>query len=386
MVISTILAQPIVNQMMKVVDYNINIMNEQGIIVASADPSRMNQIHQGALEVIESKQERIIYYSDSNQMFGTRAGVNLPIEIDQEIIGVVGITGDPDEVYRIAKIVKITVESLIKQNYLQHQLQYRQHALENWGLDLINRQYDQIDDLERRSRILKINTDLFCGIIVLEIMKLRRLIDEDDLNRYDERQKLISRIYELLYLHAPMSPFIFYAGEGRFVVSTIFDRHHEADEGVAFAKYLYEKLKKAKMKAHLGVSCVYKGIEGYRRGYHEAKQSLDLLLKLKPSSFVSHIDEWGLYRVLDHISPETRAFYLNRFFQKRKRLNDELLHTLEVFLDSNLNVTQTADKLFIHRNTLLYRLDKIREEWGLNPKVFSDAVKLKLLLLCLKFD
>src|SRR5690625_2769403 len=98
------MAQPIVDQMIKVIDYNVNIMNHEGLIVASGDKSRIHQKHQGALEAIELKRERVIYEPDFEDMVGTNIGVNVPIEIKEDIVGVVGITGDPrSEERRVGK-------------------------------------------------------------------------------------------------------------------------------------------------------------------------------------------------------------------------------------------------------------------------------------------
>src|SRR5699024_781114 len=114
--------QPIVDQMIKVIDYNVNIMNHEGIIVASGNEQRVHQVHQGALEAIELKRERIIHRSDYENMVGTNVGVNVPIEIKGSIVGVVGITGDPTKIYKFIHIIKITVETLLEQKLLIEQL------------------------------------------------------------------------------------------------------------------------------------------------------------------------------------------------------------------------------------------------------------------------
>jgi len=63
-----------------------------------------------------------------------------------------------------------------------------------------------------------------------------------------------------------------------------------------------------------------------------------------------------------------------------KNINEFLLETMKGFFDNNLSVTQTAKALFIHRNTLLYRLERIKKIIGLDPKKFDDAVLLRIAL------
>lgn len=157
MIITSELAQPIVNKMMRVVDHNINIMNHEGIIVASGDRKRLQQKHQGAIEVIQLKRERIIYVADTSHLAGTQPGVNLPINFGNEIIGTVGITGDPTKVYKISHIVKVTVESLIQQQYLSDKLRYRQKAIEEWFFDLINPNFTDEEELKTRTAFLNLD-------------------------------------------------------------------------------------------------------------------------------------------------------------------------------------------------------------------------------------
>ena len=61
--------------------------------------------------------------------------------------------------------------------------------------------------------------------------------------------------------------------------------------------------------------------------------------------------------------------------------NDELMHTVKVFFENNLNLSATSKNAFMHRNTLIYRLEKIKKEIGLNVKNFEDARILKNIML-----
>ncbi|QHE63522.1 hypothetical protein FHE72_22900 [Rossellomorea vietnamensis] len=89
------LAYPIIEKLKTIVHYNINIMNESGVIVASTDSTRINQVHEGALYVLKQKSSLIIFENDLDKYHGSKEGINLPIEFMGEIIGVVGVTGSP---------------------------------------------------------------------------------------------------------------------------------------------------------------------------------------------------------------------------------------------------------------------------------------------------
>lgn len=99
--ISKELAQKIANQIMADLDYNINVMNTDGRIIASGESSRIGDIHQGALSVIKEQKRNIIYHNTATE----KQGINDPIFIGEECVGVVGISGEPNEVMKVKKVV-----------------------------------------------------------------------------------------------------------------------------------------------------------------------------------------------------------------------------------------------------------------------------------------
>lgn len=101
-------AQNIVGRMMDVTPYNVNIMNDKGIIIGSGDTHRINTLHEGAIEAIAKK--KLIEISAGG--VGTKPGINTPIFFGNRIIGVIGITGKPEEVRPFVELVRITAELL----------------------------------------------------------------------------------------------------------------------------------------------------------------------------------------------------------------------------------------------------------------------------------
>ncbi|MBJ6360784.1 PucR family transcriptional regulator [Paenibacillus sp. GCM10012307] len=92
-----------------------------------------------------------------------------------------------------------------------------------------------------------------------------------------------------------------------------------------------------------------------------------------------------LERLLNSIPEAQRALYMEQMLNRSDVIIEpEILMTLETFFGLDCNVSETAKKLYIHRNTLLYRLDKLKQETGLDVRVFSDAVLVKIILLLYK--
>ena len=104
-------AQDIVDKMMQDIPYNINIMNEQGIIMGSGQKERVGTIHQGAVRALTTGSMIEVWQDGILEKMGT----NEPILINQQHVGVIGISGHPDEVRPFCNIVRTTVSLLIEQ-------------------------------------------------------------------------------------------------------------------------------------------------------------------------------------------------------------------------------------------------------------------------------
>lgn len=111
------IAQAVVDAMRDDVGYSLNVMDHAGRIIASFDPTRIGSTHPGAIKVLESG-EAVEVTADGP---GVRRGINLPIVIGGERIGVVGITGDPDEVRPLARLVRTMVTLHIEREQTLHE-------------------------------------------------------------------------------------------------------------------------------------------------------------------------------------------------------------------------------------------------------------------------
>ena len=128
------LAQSIVNKVMEVIPYNVNIMNENGVIIGSGDLSRIGSLHDGALKALKNK-KTVEIFKDYEY---AKAGVNIPIFFREKIVGVIGITGLPEIVNPFARIVSITAQLLISQEYTLNQHLIKQKLVEEFIYEWLN--------------------------------------------------------------------------------------------------------------------------------------------------------------------------------------------------------------------------------------------------------
>jgi len=376
MEITTELAYPIVQRVMSFVDFNINIMNHRGVIVASGDKNRLNQRHDGAIQVLESKDKMIIHENNVNTLKGTKPGINLPITFNQEVVGVVGVTGNPDELYQVTRVIQMSVEVLIQQIDMNNQTQYRRQVMEGWILDLITPgevPYSKLDSIAQHYLHIQ-HQELSMSVLLLRVEEIRMLEQDQEL------QSLLSqkeKLFNMISLVTQDQAYYAYLQEGLFFIALPVSTNQ--NQSKALGQKLVRYLTSEGYTPYVSMGNGYKTIEGYRKSYFQANQSLQLLERFQ-NTRVSHIEDWGLLRLVESVPISTREDFYNQYHSQLEGLSKELERTLQVFFKCDLNHKATAEQLFIHRNTLHYRLDNITHKMELDPRNFHEAMKLQTLL------
>lgn len=132
-------------------------------------------------------------------------------------------------------------------------------------------------------------------------------------------------------------------------------------------------------KVSAGVGRARSGIIGLIKSCKEADEALSLGRKMWGDNQVYTFNELGLLSVIGQGAKDKKLFFSHQILSK---LDDpDLVKTLQYFFDQNLNLTQTSEKLGIHRNTVIYRLDQIAKIIGKDPRNFDQAVEIKMALL-----
>ena len=131
-----------------------------------------------------------------------------------------------------------------------------------------------------------------------------------------------------------------------------------------------------------GVSDVHRAPEEWPAGYREALNALEIGDRFHPKAPVQVYAHQLLERMAEQIPPEVRLKLRRQVFgdHPEEILTEETLETAESFFEADLNLSVAARQMFVHRNTLNYRLDRIRRETGLDLRVFRDAVVFRLLM------
>ncbi|HEX9172052.1 MAG TPA: sugar diacid recognition domain-containing protein, partial [Telluria sp.] len=135
--LDTVLAQDIVNRTMRIIPFNINVMDAKGVILASADPARIGELHAGALLALAKQRTVEIDAAAAKKLHGAKPGVNLPLTVNGQVCGAIGLSGAPDEVRRFGELVRLTAEMILEQASLASELQRASRYREALVLNLI---------------------------------------------------------------------------------------------------------------------------------------------------------------------------------------------------------------------------------------------------------
>ena len=118
------------------------------------------------------------------------------------------------------------------------------------------------------------------------------------------------------------------------------------------------------------------------QSYRQARRAIEIGRIYRADETIHVYSALLLERFLSDLPPETAAHYHSLLFNRRtaRLFSEEILYTIEMFFRKDLNLSDTARQLYIHRNTLVYRLDKVQRQVGLDLRKFDDAVTFKMLL------
>ncbi|MCM3089913.1 MULTISPECIES: sugar diacid recognition domain-containing protein [unclassified Cytobacillus] len=341
------LAQEIVERTMKILNKNINVMNEEGIIIGSGEKERINQVHDGALLVLKKGESVEIDEKNASGLKGAKPGINLPIQFNNQIIGVVGITGEPEQIRNYAELVKMAAELVLEQSFLMERVQWKQRLQGEIVNLLISEESINESWLEERAGFLGYELNIPRTAIVLKL-------PEELGNDY---QKLINTIHfelgnqDLTGVTFNNEIVILKAGGRSELISSI-----------------KRIVSLSKRKAVIGIGSTSEKSNGLKTSFRHARQLTLIGPDIQPGADYYSYDQYWLEAEISMLSlkeTDTLSFY-DRLRKQDKK--GEMAQTLDVFMKEGGDLGKTADRLYIHRNTLRYRLDKITELTGKDPR------------------
>jgi carbohydrate diacid regulator len=137
----------------------------------------------------------------------------------------------------------------------------------------------------------------------------------------------------------------------------------------------------------IGIGSIVTGISELAASYKEAQVSLEVGKVFDTEKKIISYEYLGIARLIYQLPKRLCGMFLQEIFKRGTidALDNETLFTIQKFFENNLNVSETSRKLFVHRNTLVYRLEKIKKLTGLDLREFDDAIVFKVALMVKKY-
>jgi carbohydrate diacid regulator len=356
------IARDIVEQTTIRLNRNINIMDNTGTIIASANPTRVNQVHDGAIEVLHTGQTLIIHQQERAKWNRSLPGINLPIEFQDDIVGVIGITGNPDEIREFGELVKMNTEIMLRQAYLMEQLEWKQRLKDQIFDSIIKGSFD-LKTLQQKLELIDMAIKPPYQVSILEVSSSSL-----------KRSQLMEVFEQLFSFH---ETFVGFLGMKQMYILTTGIQIENVQRKLTKT---IEHFALKGITARVGSGRSVPLLNEIPLSFQESIHALTLGEVDKPFISYTEIKSKALIYQLDN---ETKKRYYEPILEN---LSAKLIDTLNHFFQCNLNIGECAKKMFIHRNSLIYRLKKVKEITGYNPQELSDVIPLQLAIWLHEMD
>ena len=257
--------------------------------------------------------------------------------------------GGSDDVYMVGKIAAFQIQNLL----VAYKERFdKDNFIKNLLLDNL-----LLVDIYNRAKKLHIDTEVRRVIFIIETKH------EKDTNALDNVRNLLGN---------RTRDFVTAVDEKNIIVVKELEPNDGHTELEKIAENMYTLLKEdGEEDVLIAYGTVVNDIKEVSKSYKEAKLALDV----------------GIGRLIYQLPIPLCKMFIREIFEGKSPddFDEETLTTINKFFENNLNVSETSRQLYIHRNTLVYRLDKLQKSTGLDLRVFEDAITFKIALMVVKY-
>ncbi len=362
----------IIKRLEKIIDKNINIIDCNGIIIASTDPTRIGTIHECGIICAQTKKTVVVTDEMTTLYKGSKQGINLPIIYQNELVGVVGISGNPDEVKQFGLVVKELVELLISEMDLSKKAFLREKAIKDLYESII---LDWKNISEKYCFQLARNLGIQLMGHRIIFVKYRFKIADKKIIDFQQFSDFISSESETAFRNVYISTIC--EGKNNFSILTK-DKNDYQFECELMAKR-FKEIYSAELYFEVGEAC--HNISDYAGSY---KQLQALLTILPFDRLIVNVKDYQFEILLNTIDEEIARNYIKPYEKllncEEKGIDFAIINTLKIYFENDMKVSRTAEISHMHKNTVTYRLSKVRE---LYPHIIDNTFEFMKLYLAI---
>lgn len=349
------LFKSIVSQYKSIIDYPFGILDDEFYVLASSDDSMVGKCIDGLYDIIRKEEHISINRNTAYQ----------PIYIKGKLEFVVYIENTSESSLKLLNILSIAFLNLKKmQDEKLDKSVFVKHLLQDSILP---------SDIYVKAKELKISTDTKRVVYIIKIA-----------SEHGET------VYDILYNMYPSRNVDFLVSideETVVLVKEMPDKcsYKDIDKEANLIKNTINS--EALCTTKIGIGSPVDTVREIAISYKEAKIAIEVSKVFDTEKDIINYEHLGIGRLIYQLPTTLCAKFLDEVFKKDslEELDEDTINTIQKFFENSLNISETARKLFIHRNTLVYRLDKIQKNTGLDLRQFEDAITFKIAMMVKKY-
>ena len=274
------------------------------------------------------------------------------------------VNGSSDDVYMVGKIAAFQIQNLL----VAYKERFdKDNFIKNLLLDNL-----LLVDIYNRAKKLHIETDVRRVIFVIETAR------EKDTGTMEHIRSLLGM---------KSKDFVTAVDERNIIIVKELGTNEGYPEMEKVANEILEILKTEGEEVHIAYGTIVNDIKEVSKSYKEAKLALDVGKIFFDEKDIVAYSTLGIGRLIYQLPLPLCKMFIREIFEGKSpdEFDEETLTTINKFFENSLNVSETSRQLYIHRNTLVYRLDKLQKSTGLDLRVFEDAITFKIALMVVKY-
>lgn len=349
------LFQGVIHQMKDAIDRTIGVVDETSVVIACSELGRIGEVNDSINAETLSATVPFVIDGHTFKSFGSLSRSEYAVFV----------SGADEEAQKVAQLLAVSLSS-IKQYY--DEKYDRSNFIKNVILDNI-----LPGDIYIKARELRFNSE------VSRVCLLIKITSRTDVSAYDVIQNLFPD---------KTKDFVINISETDIALIKEIKSSYESKDLEKLAGSIVDTLS-SEFYTHcvVGIGTAVVGIKDLARSFKEAQVALEVGKVFDTERTIVSYDNLGIARLVYQLPTTLCDMFLKEVFKKGSidSLDQETLFTIQKFFENNLNVSETSRKLFVHRNTLVYRLEKIKKLTGLDLREFEDAIVFKVALMVKKY-
>ena len=349
------LFQGVLQQMHDIINCEIGVIDCDALVIACSDSSRIGYTNEFISLDLNETYDYFIRDGYTYMPFGPKPKNEYYAFVE----------GTDETAYKYVSLLSVALSNL--QQFYDEKYN-RNNFVKNVVLDNI-----LPGDIQLKARELHFNSS------VTRVVFLIRIVASNDVSAFDVIQNLFPD---------KSKDFVFTISETDIVLIKEVRPNIESGDLEKLAFSIADTLlSEFYTRVNIGVGTVVDNVRNLAVSFREAQIALEVGKVFDTDKSIISYENLGIARLIYHLPTNLCETFLKEVFKKGsiESLDQETLFTIQKFFENNLNVSETSRKLFVHRNTLVYRLEKIKKLTGLDLREFDHAIIFKIALMVKKY-